>query len=88
MFLFIHAEKVFHTHKRERDAVVRNEVLQSINKGCSICEFQATKDASLPELCFGPELQEKPREQYSSFHSSLYAGTEQISCGRGPPMML
>lgn len=50
LFVFIHAEKIFHTHSVRTDNKVQTGFSTvSKNTTCSICNFTIAKDSQLPE---------------------------------------
>jgi hypothetical protein len=90
LLLFIHAEKLLHSHSKEHNNShsQASVVIKANSLGCAICDFQLSKDASLP-VC---EFSEAPRSLiFKNYHLSsaelLYRDYRSFE-GRGPPSML
>ncbi|MEO6612349.1 MAG: hypothetical protein ABIT05_06410 [Chitinophagaceae bacterium] len=88
LFVFIHAEKVFHIHEKNAVASCHEGIaLQSNSNSCSICDFQLSKDSELPLVAAITVsftfLQNKP----VFFSSSCSYGSAANLPGRGPPVI-
>jgi hypothetical protein len=85
LLVFIQAGKVFHTHEKENASSCHSVALASGNTGCSICEFQLSKDSELPVLeHLATSFIYLPKEThfFSCFSS---CATPDLIPGRGPP---
>ena len=88
VLLFLHAEKVLHSHVTAPVPLHSSEATVSVLKGCSICDFQLCKEGILPTL-IGQSAAiltdfrsiSLPVSFYSSFQISYIAE-------RGPPVMV
>ena len=51
LFIFIYAEKAFHTHLREANHSQQKKIaVSSFSANCAICDFKVAKDSELPAL--------------------------------------
>jgi hypothetical protein len=87
LFLFIHAEKVFHKHQQETvPAHPKAIAVAMVNANCPICDFQVSKDSELPVLTgitIASICWQKKYANSSAFYH--YLPSTQIS-NRGPPV--
>ena len=86
LFVFIHAEKIFHTHSVRTDNKVQTGFSTvSKNTTCTICNFTIAKDSQLPE----PVSIDAPfsflLKEYISGFASYHFLTDNYSSYRGPP---
>ena len=89
MSLFIQAEKLLHRHNG--NTTCKHEQVQSLkssNSGCSICEFQVSRDAQLADLEI-PQLvpvvvSNATAVTSSDYHYLLYS----FFPARGPPALV
>ena len=89
IFLFIYAEKTFHKHQDSpATSHEHSALIKSVNAGCSICEFQVTKDAYLSVLPTPSVSYTLVNKTYISFTSILPFATSRQLADRGPPVLL
>ena len=89
IFLFIYAEKTFHRHQDSPATSHEHAALiKSVNAGCSICEFQVTKDAYLVSLPPYVVAYTVVNKNYISFSTNLPFTTSRHLADRGPPVLL
>ncbi len=89
IFLFIHAGKIFHNHPcGSADAGSLTVLKKQVSPGCSICEFQLSKDAQLP-VHSGASIPGKAlRAEYIVSVSDFFSSDLRSFSGRGPPALL
>jgi hypothetical protein len=89
ILIFIHAEKALHSHPPElRAKSSHSALIKHFSATCSICEFQVTKDASMPAVLYPGQAQVIEEPEFSFFQ--VYPQTQYFQSipGRGPPALL
>ena len=86
LFVFIYAEKIFHTHSTRTDNKGQTEFSTVSKKAvCTICNYTVAKDSQLPE----PVSIDNPfsflLKEYISGSASYHFLTDNYSSYRGPP---
>jgi hypothetical protein len=87
VFIFIYAEKVFHTHQgADNHTSQKAIVVKLLSANCAICDFQVAKNAEIPVLTSTSLplifLQTEFAGSFTCYH---YLPATQIS-NRGPPV--
>lgn len=86
LFVFIHAEKIFHTHSTRVDNKGHTGFsTASKNAVCTICNYTVAKDSQLPEpVSIDPPFSFLLKE-YICSSASYHFLTDNYSSNRGPP---
>lgn len=89
LFVFIYAEKVFHTHDKTVPFVAKGAATFSLNNNaCPICDFQLAANTDLPLL----QGIEAPFFFFNTAHCiiviSLHSSLVKSFSGRGPPFSI
>lgn len=87
MFLFIHAEKLLHTHRSTDHLVANNQSTVSSPKGCAICDFQLGKDAQLADPITVTIQFPPTRDIVKGYNSPILSFKVEKISGRGPPVI-
>src|SRR6478672_13854518 len=87
LFLFIQAEKLFHSHRNVDHFAFSKQATVSSPKGCSICDFQLGRDADLVESITGTCPFHPHRNSCNYITCAILSRNAGEILGRGPPSL-